>query len=202
MLSRIICRPVRESKRCIKHNHQRAVTETTARRGSFCFNQLTGVNLSAAARTRTLTRTSLIMPERGQMSGSAGTYPHGDRHFNVKGRGPVSISTDLIAVSVKHRWLNMSTSVECHCCTQSSVVKLGAGKSVRCLDHFRIPVANVLWPLTMARDINESVQIFYYCRTRVKNSCPPKRTHPPRGQGSCHSHESPVGKPLYSRIEI
>ena len=39
------------------------------------------------------------------MSGSASTDHHGDRHFNVKGRGPVSISTDLIAVSVKHRWL-------------------------------------------------------------------------------------------------
>ena len=76
--------------------------------------------------------------------------PHGDRHFNVKGRGPVSISTDLKAVSVKHRLLCMSTSIECHCCTQSSVVNLGVGKSVRCLDHFRIPVANVLWPLTMA----------------------------------------------------
>ena len=82
------------------------------------------------------------------MSGSAGTYPHGDRHFNVKGRGPVSISTDLIVVSVKHRWL--STSIECHCCTQLCVVNLGVGKSVRCLDHFHIPVANVFWPLTMA----------------------------------------------------
>ena len=42
---------------------------------------------------------------RGQMSGSAGTCPDGDRHFNVKGRGPVSISTDLKVVSVKHRLL-------------------------------------------------------------------------------------------------
>ena len=40
--------------------------------------------------------------------------PHGDRHFNVKGHGPVSISTDLKAVSVKHRLLYMSTSIECH----------------------------------------------------------------------------------------
>ena len=56
----------------------------------------------------------------------------------------VSTSTDLKAVSVKHRLLYMSTSIECHCCTQSSVVNLGMGKSVRCLDHFRIPVANVL----------------------------------------------------------
>ena len=57
------------------------------------------------------------------MSGSASTDPHGDRHLNVKGRGPVSISTDLIAVSVKHR------------------LNLGVGNSVRCLDQFRIPVA-------------------------------------------------------------
>ena len=138
----------------MSHNHQRAVTETTAlrvtRRESVCFNQLTGVNLSAAARTRTSTRTSLNISVRGQMSGSAGMCPHGDRHFNVKGRGLVSISTDLKAVSGKHRLLYMSTSIERHCCTQSSVVNLGVGKSVRCLDHFRIPVANVLWPLTMA----------------------------------------------------
>ena len=91
------------------YNHERAVTETTAlrvtRRESVGFNQLTGVNLSAAARTRTLTNSSLMISVRGQMSGSAGTCPHGDRHFNVKGRGPVSISTDLKAVSVKHRLL-------------------------------------------------------------------------------------------------
>ena len=121
MLSIIICRPIRESNRCITHNHQRAVTETTAlrvtRRESVCFNQLTGVNLSAAARTCTLTRTSLIISVRGQMSGAAVTCPHSDRHFNVKGRGPVSISTDFKAVSVKHRLLYMSTSIECHCCT-------------------------------------------------------------------------------------
>ena len=154
MLSRVICRPSRESNWCITHNHQRAVTETTAlrvtQREFGCFNQLTGVNLSAAARMRMLTRTSLIISVSGQMSGSAGTCPHGDRHFNVKGRGPVSISTDLKAVSVKHRLLYMSTSIECHCCTLSSVVNLGVGKSVRCLDHFRIPVVNVIWPLTMA----------------------------------------------------
>ena len=94
------------------YNHQRAVTETTAlrvtRRESVGFNQLTGVNLSAAARTRTLTKTSVMI---------SGTCPHGDRHFNVKGRGPVSISTDLKAVSVKHRLLYMSTSIECYCCT-------------------------------------------------------------------------------------
>ena len=105
------------------HNHQRAVTETTTlrvtRRKSVGFNQLTGVNLSAAARTRMLTKTSLIISVRGQMSGSAGICPHGDIHFNVKGRGPVSISTDLKAVSAKHRLLYMSTSIECHCCTQS-----------------------------------------------------------------------------------
>ena len=40
-----------------------------------------------------------------QMSGSACTCPHGDIHFNVMGRGSVSISTDLKAVSVKHRLL-------------------------------------------------------------------------------------------------
>ena len=135
------------------HNHQRAVTETTAlrvtRREYVGFNQLTGVNMSAAARMCTLTRTSLMISVRGQMSGSAGTCPHGDRHFNVKGHGPVSISTDK-AVSVKHILLYMSTSIECHCCTQSHGVNLGVGKSVRCLDDFRIPVANVLWPLTMA----------------------------------------------------
>ena len=71
------------------------------------------------------------------------------RHFSVKGRGPVSISNDLMAVSVKHRRLYMSTSIECHCCVQSFVVNLGVGKSVRCLDHFHIPVANVFCPLAM-----------------------------------------------------
>ena len=72
---------------------------------------------------------------RGQMPGSPGICPHGDRHFNVKGFGPVSISTDLKAVSVKHRLMYMSTSIECHCCTQSHVVNLCVGKSVRCLDQ-------------------------------------------------------------------
>ena len=76
------------------------------------------------------------------MSGSTNKRPHDDRHSNVKGRGPM-LSADFTVVSVKHRWLYISTSRECHCCTQSSVVNLGVGKSVRCLDHFRIPVANV-----------------------------------------------------------
>ena len=86
------------------HNHQRAVTETTAlrftRRESVCFNQLTGVNLLAAARTRTLARTSLIISMRELTSGLTSTRPHGDRHSNVKGRGPVSISADFTVVSV------------------------------------------------------------------------------------------------------
>ena len=87
---------------------------------------------------------------RGQSSGSIGTHPHGDRHFSVKVHRHVSISNVLMATSLKHRWLYMSTSIEYHCCIQSCVVNLGVGKSVRYLDHFRIPVANVFWPLAMA----------------------------------------------------
>ena len=76
-------------------------------------NHLQGFNLSAAARMRTFIRTSLIMSACGLMSGLTSTHPHGDRHFNVKGHGPVSISADLIAVSVKHRWSLLYTLICC-----------------------------------------------------------------------------------------
>ena len=127
------------------HNHQRAVTETRI----YWFQPADGCQSVGGSKNAHVNKNITDDISARQMSGSAGTCPHDDRYFNMKGRGPVSISTDLKAVSVKHRLLYMSTSIEYHCCTQSRVVNLGVGKSVICMDHFRIPVANVLWPLTM-----------------------------------------------------
>ena len=46
--------------------------------------------------------------------------PHGDRHSNVNGRGPVSMSAAFTAVSVTQRWPYISPSIIFHCCIQSS----------------------------------------------------------------------------------
>ena len=98
---------------------------------------------------RTLTKTSLIKSVCELTSGSCGMRPHGDRHSNVKGRGPVSMSAVFTTVSVTQRWLYVSPSIIIHCFTQSSSANFGVGKSLRCFDHLHIPLANVLWSFTM-----------------------------------------------------
>ena len=94
------------------------------------------VNLPAAKLIRVSIRMSLTRVPSKTAPGVSHNPPHGAEHCRSKGLGPVSVRAVLTDTSVEHRWL--------YCTCQSVVWNRAVGKSVRCLDHFLMLVANDL----------------------------------------------------------
>ena len=85
--------------------------------------------------TRVSMRMSLIRFPREIVFVVSHNAPHGAEHSKQKGRGPVSISAVLTAISLRHRWLYISVNTVQHSTCQSGVWKRLVGKSVRTSEY-------------------------------------------------------------------
>ena len=75
------------------------------------------LNFPAVSCTRVSIRMSLIRFPRKIAFVVSHNPPHGVEHCKQKGRGPVSISAVLTAISLRHRWLYMSVNTVRHSVT-------------------------------------------------------------------------------------